>query len=130
MTKIKNLFLILVLYLSVFLSIGLLTVRCFAEDLKENDYTKINCKGQTQVYINGLYCDCVEDDVAYEVEYPCKYKESLTQALLYASYLHKKPGIILLISDFEKEYIYVERLITAITQVNGEVRVKFWLIKK
>lgn len=57
----------------------------------------------------GTRCDVVTDDYAFEVEWLNKYKEAPGQALLYASLLRKKPGIILLSRNNPMDRIYYLR---------------------
>lgn len=57
----------------------------------------------------GARCDVLTDTHAWEVEWMYKYNEAPGQALLYASLLNKKPGIILLSRNKERDSIYYLR---------------------
>lgn len=54
-------------------------------------------------------CDLVNNEYAIEVEYPKKWAESIGQSLYYALQLHRKPAVLYLISDAEKEQRYLRR---------------------
>jgi hypothetical protein len=65
---------------------------------------------QTEVRLDdGTFCDLVNDEYAIEVDYPRKWAESIGQSLHYAELLGKKPAIILLLSNPEKEWQFLVR---------------------
>ncbi len=57
----------------------------------------------------GARCDILTDTHAWEVEWMYKYNEAPGQALLYASLFNKKPGIILLSKNKDRDSIYYLR---------------------
>ena len=57
----------------------------------------------------GARCDILTDTHAWEVEWMRKYNQAPGQALLYASLFNKKPGIILLSKNEERDSIYYLR---------------------
>lgn len=56
--------------------------------------------------------DMVNEDYAIEVDYPEKWAEAIGQSLYYATVTGKKPGVIVLVTDFQKDMRYVYRLQT------------------
>lgn len=100
----------------------------YADSFKEKDYTNYICnelKGQQEVRTNGVICDCETEEYAYEVDRAHKFYEGISQSLLYAKYLGKDPGLILIIEDFEKEKKYVTRMFEVITYWDLKIRVVF-----
>ncbi len=69
--------------------------------------------------------DLVNDEYAIEVDCAPKWAEGIGQALYYAQVTGKKPGVILLIKDMQKEMKYVYRLQT----VAAKYDIKVWLEK-
>ena len=57
----------------------------------------------------GARCDILTDTHAWEVEWMRKYNQAPGQALLNASLFNKKPGIILLSKNEERDSIYYLR---------------------
>ena len=57
----------------------------------------------------GARCDILTDTHAWEVEWMRKYNQAPGQALLYASLFNKKPVIILLSKNEERDSIYYLR---------------------
>ena len=53
--------------------------------------------------------DLLTDTHAYEADWPHKWAEAIGQALYYAELTGRKPGIILLVRDIQKEGRYVYR---------------------
>ena len=58
---------------------------------------------------DGSFADLVSDEYAFEVDWAPKWQQSIGQAALYALLTGKKPAIILLVSDAEKEKRYIDR---------------------
>ncbi len=69
--------------------------------------------------------DLLNDEYAIEVDWAYKWAEGIGQALYYAQVTGKKPGVILLIKDMQKEMKYVYRLQTVAAKYN----IKVWLEK-
>ena len=57
----------------------------------------------------GSRCDIVTDVYAVEVERAGKWQEAIGQAWYYASVLGRKPAVLLLIEDKEKEQLNIGR---------------------
>lgn len=69
------------------------------------------CNGQAEVMLpDKARVDCVTDKFAVEVDFAVKWAESLTQALYYALMLDKEPGILIIVEDYEKDKIFLDRL--------------------
>ena len=69
---------------------------------------KMNGKAEARTFC-GTRCDVLTDTHAWEVEWMKKYNQAPGQALLYASLFNKKPGIILLSKNDERDSIYYLR---------------------
>ena len=69
--------------------------------------------------------DLLNDEYAIEVDWAPKWAEGIGQALYYAQVTGKKPGVILLIKDMQKEMKFVYRLQT----VAAKYDIKVWLEK-
>ena len=64
----------------------------------ERDFQARFCAGllQNRYLQNGTYVDCISSTHAIEVEFSQKWAEAIGQALMYASELERRPGIILI----------------------------------
>jgi hypothetical protein len=89
----------------------------YGNNLSEADYRDHYCdlaNGQTEVYLQdrdgGVYCDCLTEHYAVEVEFANKWAEAIGQSLYYA-YLSDKSPMILLIMRSEDDMRYWRRLI-------------------
>lgn len=82
---------------------------------------------------DGSRADIVTSEYAYEVEWAYKWKEAPAQAVFYGMTLHRKPAIILLVSDPDDErdeYLRCLAVCQAV-RVNGEsIRVETYLTKE
>lgn len=58
---------------------------------------------------DGTRCDLVNAEYAIEVEYPKKWAESIGQSLYYGIELKKKPAVLFLVEDRERELKYLKR---------------------
>jgi hypothetical protein len=70
---------------------------------RETEYTKrlaeeLKCKAEA-VMPDGSRCDLLTDTHAIEVEWAYKWKEAPAQAVLYAIWTGKEPGVLLLVKD-------------------------------
>lgn len=69
-------------------------------------------EAQTEVQMwDGTRVDILTETTAWEVDWakPGKHFEAIGQALYYAEVTGKKPGVVLLVTDLEKEAKYVYR---------------------
>lgn len=55
-------------------------------------------------------CDIVIDEYAIEVDFASKWAESIGQSLHYGILLNKKPGVLLILEDLDKDIKYLDRL--------------------
>jgi len=58
---------------------------------------------------DGSRCDLLSKEYAIEVDWAKKWPEGIGQSLLYAELTGRKPALILLIRDAEKEARYTKR---------------------
>lgn len=80
---------------------------------------------QTEVVLwDGTRVDILTDSTAWEVEWPAKWAESIGQALYYAEVSGKQPGIVLLVTDLERERRYVYRCQTVCAKYGIRLRVE------
>ena len=73
---------------------------------------------------DGIRVDLMTETYAAEVDWAPKYAEAIGQALLYAEYTAKRPGIVLLVKDWEKEAKYIYRCKIVCTRYN----IRLWLV--
>ena len=59
---------------------------------------------------DGARVDCVTEEYAIEFDFAKKWAESIGQALYYAIKTDKKPAIVLIMEDPEKDEVYYNRL--------------------
>lgn len=80
----------------------------------EKDYQTFWCSannGITEVVLpDKARVDCVLEDYAVEADWAKKWAEAVGQSLYYAKVLNKKPGILLLMTNGEKDEKYLQRL--------------------
>ena len=80
----------------------------------EKDYQTLWCSannGVTEVVLpDKARVDCVLEDYAVEADWAKKWAEAVGQSLYYAKVLNKKPGILLLMTNGEKDEKYLQRL--------------------
>ena len=69
--------------------------------------------------------DILTDDYAIEVDRAPKWGEAIGQALYYSTVTNKRPGVILLVEDFDTESKYVYRLQTVAARENIAV----WIVR-
>jgi len=62
-----------------------------------SDYIQSLIGGEREVSVRSGRIDLVHNDVAFEIDWANKWKESIGQALWYAQQSNKKPGIILIL---------------------------------
>ena len=65
--------------------------------------------GEREVSVPSGRVDLIHDNVAYEIDWANKWKESIGQALWYAQQSNKQPGIILILKS-ESDYKYFLQL--------------------
>lgn len=59
---------------------------------------------------DGARVDCVTEEYAIEFDFAKKWAESIGQALYYAIKTDKKPAIVLIMENPEKDEVYYNRL--------------------
>ena len=116
--------------MKIFITLLILTIYpvfVFAQTPKnhqyfEKDYQKVWCDahcGTTEVILSDrARVDCVTATHAIEFDFAPKWAESIGQALYYGYALNKKPGIVLIIENKEKDQKYINR-VKAVAEIYG-----------
>lgn len=116
--------------MKIFITLLILTIYpvfVFAQTPKnhqyfEKDYQKVWCDahcGNTEVILSDrARVDCVTATHAIEFDFAPKWAESIGQALYYGYALNKKPGIVLIIENKEKDQKYINR-VKAVAEIYG-----------
>lgn len=75
---------------------------------------------------DGTRVDILADDYAYEVDWATngKWAESIGQALYYGIMTDRKPGVILLVEDADRDAKYVHRCATVCGKYGIKLRVE------
>lgn len=82
----------------------------YAGEVEEAARIAKRWNAQTEVVLwDGTRVDILTEDTAYEVDWPHKWAEAVGQSLYYAHLTEKRPGVVLLVTDIEKERRYVYR---------------------
>lgn len=88
----------------------------------EKDYQKVWCDshcGTTEVILSDrARVDCVTATHAIEFDFAPKWAESIGQALYYGYALNKKPGIVLIIENADKDQKYINR-VKSVAEIYG-----------
>jgi len=90
------------------------------------DYIQGLIGGQREVSVPSGRIDLVHNDIAYEIEWASKWKESIGQALWYAQQSNNKPGIILLLKK-KSDYKYLLQLNSTLVYSNLNEEFKVFL---
>lgn len=97
---------------------------------KEKDYQNAWCaeySGITEYVLDdGARVDCLTCEYAIEFDFAEKWAEAIGQALYYATKTGKKPGVVLIMEDPEKEKRYLLRLHAVCDRYN----IRIWTITK
>lgn len=92
----------------------------------EKDYQKVWCDahcGTREVILSDrARVDCVTATNAIEFDFAPKWAESIGQALYYGYALNKKPGIVLIIENADKDQKYINR-VKSVAEIYG---ITFW----
>ena len=82
----------------------------------EKDYQEFWCKANNGTIEYRLpdktRVDCVTQTHAIEFDFAKKWAESIGQSLYYGNQLNKKPGIVIISEDNEKDEKYINRIKT------------------
>ena len=68
--------------------------------------------------------DMLSDDTAWEVDWAKKWAEGIGQALYYAAVTGKRPGLVLLVRDMDRDRRYVYRAQTVCAKHGIELRIE------
>jgi hypothetical protein len=112
----------------VLLIMLILSGSCEAKD--ELAISKTWCaahEGQAEVVLeDGARVDCVTDEYAIEFDYAPKWAESVGQSLYYALMTGKKPGVVLILTDLERQ----RRDITRLMKLAQKYGIKVWTVRE
>ena len=70
--------------------------------------------------------DCLLDDYAIEVDFAKKWAESIGQSLYYATATSRKPAVLLIMENEERDEKYLHRL----ESVSEKHNIDIWIINK
>lgn len=116
--------------MKIFITLLILTIYpvfVFAQTPKnhqyfEKDYQKVWCDahcGTREVILSDrARVDCVTATHAIEFDFAPKWAESIGQALYYGYALNKKPGIVLIIENADKDQRYINR-VKSVAEIYG-----------
>ncbi len=97
---------------------------------KEKVYQEHFCKqlgGITEYRLDDkTRVDCLVDEYAIEVDFAQKWAESIGQSLYYAAKTSRKPAVLLILEDQEKDLKYLHRL----EDVSQKHKIDIWIINK
>lgn len=122
--------------MKIFITLLILTIYpvfVFAQTPKnhqyfEKDYQKVWCDahcGTREVILSDrARVDCVTATHAIEFDFAPKWAESIGQALYYGYALNKKPGIVLIIENADKDQKYINR-VKSVAEIYG---ITLWTI--
>lgn len=115
--------------IKIILVIFIIQYPCFAKRIHpEKDYQSYWCKlnnGIAEYRLNdSTRIDCLTDLYAIEFDFANKWSESIGQALYYSIATNKKPAIVLIIENPEKDKKFLKRLETVAKCYN----IKIWTI--
>lgn len=95
---------------------------------KEKEYQDLWCqtnKGITEYRLDdGARVDCVTETYAIEFDFAHKWAESIGQSLYYSKKLCKKPGIVIIVENPQKDSRYLTRL----KLITEEYGIKVWVM--
>lgn len=115
----------------VLLALLLLSLSLHAKHLnQEKIYQEHFCKqfgGVTEYMLQDkTRINCLLDDYAIEVDFAQKWAESIGQSLYYASQTSKKPAVLLIMEDPQKDEKYLRRL----EDVSHKHNIDIWVIDR
>lgn len=122
--------------MKIFITLLILTIYpvfVFAQTPKnhqyfEKDYQKVWCDahcGTREVILSDrARVDCVTATHAIEFDFAPKWAESIGQALYYGYALNKKPGIVLIIENADKDQKYINR-VKSVAEIYG---ITLWIM--
>lgn len=97
---------------------------------KEKVYQEYFCNkfgGRTEYILpDKTRVDCLLKEHAIEVDFAQKWAESIGQSLYYANQTSRKPAVLLIIEDIEKDQKYLKRL----ENVSKKHHIDIWIIDK
>lgn len=99
--------------------------RLYLEHVYQNAWCSRERGAQEVVLNDKARVDCVTNSHAIEFDFADKWGESIGQALYYGAALNKKPGIVLIMENGNKDKKYLDRVNVVAKQHNITV----WTMK-
>lgn len=94
------------------------TLACAGTPLPESSYQAAWCNKKDGIaeyrLPDATRVDCLLDEFAVEFDFSHKWAESIGHALYYSSVTGRRPGVVLIIEDLDRDFKYLIRLLTAI----------------
>lgn len=117
---------LLLLLLIIIISPGIAHARRIYKEREYQERWCDNAEGITEYVLSDkTRVDCLTKKYAIEFEFADNWAESIGQAMYYSIMTDRKPGIVLIIEDTEKDKIYLKRL----RIVAEKLGIKIWAIK-
>ncbi len=108
----KKIFILITILFILFFSINVEAKHLHLEKYYQKAWCDQN-NGQCEyVLSNRTRVDCLTEQYAVEVDFASKWAESIGQSLSYAINTGKKPAVLLIIEDFEKDYHFINLLMS------------------
>jgi len=97
--------------LFVFIILGAFSQKHLHKEVYYQNIFAETFNGKTEVVLEDrTRVDIVTSNYAIEVDFSTKWAESIGQALFYSLMTEKKPGVLLIMEDPEKDKKYLKRL--------------------
>lgn len=120
------------LWLTPFLSVCAYSI-CNTAEARTNPerwYQELWCPehyGEVEVRLaDNTRVDCLTEDYAIEFDFANKWAEAIGQAQHYAAMTDRRPGIVLIIEDEERDQRHIKRLQQTLDNICPDV--KLWLM--
>ena len=82
-------------------------------------------KGKVDVVMeDGGIADCITEEFAAEIDFAPNWKEAVAQSVIYAIMADKKPAVVLIIENPERELRYLQQL----KKVTGHLDILMWWV--
>lgn len=109
----------------VMVLIGPVVVHAFIDERDAIPKLSNSMRGRSEKILwDRTRVDIITPSHAWEVDKPERWAEAIGQSLYYASVTGKKPGVIMLVEDIDRERRYIYRLQIVAAQHGIDVLVK------
>ena len=92
-------------------------------DVVKQIASRYNARVEVRLW-DATRVDMLSDDTAWEVDWSHKWAEGIGQALYYAAVTRKRPGLVLLVRDMDRDRRYVYRAQTVCAKHGIELRIE------